>query len=351
MMPIFDGHNDTLRKLYLEGSYGINSFFEKRDKKELDITLPRAEKAGLKGGIFSINVPDPEGKDPMEGIELTGKGYVTPLPNPIDHNYAKDFTEKILNFSTLLEETKEKVKIVRNFKELRDNCENGLFSIVLHFEGGEAIDKDLENLKYFYNKGLRVLAPVWSRKNKFGTGVPFSFGVSSDIGPGLTKKGKELITECEKMGITVDLSHMNEKSFWDTIENAKKPLVATHSNVYSLSKSTRNLTDEQINAIGNCHGVVGVNFSAGFIRSDGLPNRDTPIEVLIKHIDYIVNLIGIDGVAIGSDYDGAMIINDLKNVEHLPRLLQALKSRYSKSEIAKICYRNWFRILKSTWET
>jgi membrane dipeptidase len=353
LIPIFDGHNDTLKKIYLKKQEGIDDFFTGRNKTNLDLDMFSAEKGGLKGGIFSINVPDPEGKDPMSNLKWTKNGYITPLANPIDYGYAKEFTDEVLSFSfDLVQRANNRIKIVKDFIELKNSFNNRILTLVLHFEGGEAIDKDLGNLEDYYNKGLRVLAPVWSRQNNFGRGVPFSFGISPDIGSGLTKEGENLIKKCNRVGITVDVSHMNEKGFWDSINVSSKPLVASHSNAYSLSKSTRNLTDEQIKAIGDCNGVIGVNFSAGFIRSDGLPKKTTPIKQLINHIDYIVNLIGIDNVAIGSDFDGALIIKDLSNASKLQRLRESLKMNgYSKEDIIKICHKNWFRVIKTTWKS
>lgn len=353
MIPIFDGHNDTLRKLYLKSQDGIEcSFLKENDEIPIELDLLKARRGGLKGGMFSINVPNPEEKDPMEEIKwINGGGYTTPLAEPIDHHYAQKFTDSVLEYCFSLENRSEgKIKIVKTLNGLEECFLNDIFAIILHFEGAEAIDKDLENLEYYYNQGLRVLAPVWSRNNQFGCGVPFSFGISPDIGSGLTVNGKKLIEKCNELGITIDVSHMNEASFWDTLQVSKSPIAATHSNAYSLSHSTRNLTDKQIKAIGDINGVIGVNFNSGFIRKDGVPKQRTSITELIKHIEYIIKLIGLEGVALGSDFDGAIIIKELKNASKLPNLIHKLEDRgFTKKELEKISYKNWFRVLDATW--
>ena len=178
---------------------------------------------------------------------------------------------------------------------------------ILHFEGAEAIHPDLGALEEFYEIGLRSLGIVWSRPNIYGEGVPFIFPGTPDVGAGLTGRGLELVRECNRLGVLVGLSHLNERGFWDVAEHSTAPLVATHAAVHALSRSSRNLTDEQLRAVGETDGVVGVNFHVGFLRDDGQRNPDTPLEVLVRHIDYMVDLIGIEHVAFGSDFDGAII--------------------------------------------
>ena len=121
---------------------------------------------------------------------------------------------------------------------------------VLHFEGAEAIDPDLESLEHWYAAGLRSLGPVWSRPTAFGNGVPFIFPSSPDTGPGLTPAGHELIRRCAELGILVDLSHLNEAGFWDVARAQLGPLVASHSGAHALCQASRNLTDAQLDAIG-----------------------------------------------------------------------------------------------------
>src|SRR5207248_7858657 len=138
--------------------------------------------------------------------------------------------------------------------------EGGTFAAILHFEGAEAIDADLNALEVFYQAGLRSIGIVWSRPNDFAQGVPFREGTSPDTGPGLTDAGRELVRACNRLGIMLDLSHLNEQGFWDVARLSEAPLVATHSNVHAITPSTRNLTDDQLKAIKDSEGIVGLNF-------------------------------------------------------------------------------------------
>ena len=125
--------------------------------------------------------------------------------------------------------------------------------------------------------GLRSLGLVWSRPNAFATGVSFAFPGTPDEGPGLTERGRALVRACAERGILVDLSHLNERGFWDVAALEHGPLVASHSGAHALCPSPRNLTDEQLRAIGASGGLVGINFHVGFVRADGAEDPDTPL--------------------------------------------------------------------------
>jgi len=244
------------------------------------------------------------------------------------------------------------VALVRTYQDLERNLQEGILSIVLHVEGAASIEEDLSNLEAYYEKGLRSLGFVWSRPNVFASGVPFRFPHSPDTGPGLTEAGKELVRACNRMGILIDLAHMNEKGFWDVAELSDAPLVVSHAGVHALCSSTRNLTDEQIDAIGESNGVIGIIFSPGMIRADGQRDADSiPLADLVRHFDHVVERIGIDHVAIGSDFDGAVMAQELADVTRLPNLMDALREEgYNDDSLEKIAYRNWFRVLRDSWK-
>ncbi len=226
----------------------------------------------------------------------------------------------------------------------------GALAAVLHIEGAEAIDPEFETLDVLHQAGLRSLGPVWSRPNAFGHGVPFRCPSSPDTGPGLTDLGKELIHACNRLKILIDLSHLNEKGFWDVAKLSDAPLVATHSNAHALSPHSRNLTDRQLAAIRESGGMVGVNFAVSFLRSDGHQDSDTPVELIVDHVDHLIGLLGEDGVGFGSDFDGAMMPKGLGNAAGLPVLAEAMRARgYREALIEKLCFRNWLRVLERTW--
>jgi membrane dipeptidase len=221
---------------------------------------------------------------------------------------------------------------------------------VLHIEGAEAIDAGLRSLEVLHAAGLRSLGPVWSRPNIFGHGVPFRFPSSPDTGPGLTAAGKDLVRFCNERQIAIDLSHLNERGFWDAAEISNAPLIATHSNAHALCASSRNLTDTQIAAIGKSGGMIGLNYANGFLREDGKWNADTPFETLLRHLDHMIAIAGEDSVGLGSDFEGARIPAVIGTVLGLPAFQEAMRAHgYGAAKIRKICFENWLRVLERTW--
>lgn len=220
----------------------------------------------------------------------------------------------------------------------------------MHVEGAEALDCNGDLLDILYASGLRTLGPLWSRPNQFGDGVPFRYPSSPDLGQGLTAAGKQLVRDCNRRRILVDLSHMDEKGFWHTAEISDAPLVASHSNAHALSAQSRNHTDRQLAAIAATQGFVGVNFAVPFLREDGDANAVTGVDQIVRHVEYLLEKVGEKGVGFGSDLDGAPMPGDLNDVAGLPLLVQALKQRgYSNDLLNKLCHGNWLRVLEATW--
>jgi len=351
-LPIFDGHNDTLLDLYLPERGKGRNFFIQSEQGHID--LPRARLGGFAGGFFAIFPAAPsQAKMMRENLVITGTGYeVRPFPS-LDPVYAQQFTIAVAaSLFRLEDESKGQVKVVRTVDELVHCLHAGILAAILHFEGAEAIDPELNALEVFYRAGLRSLGIVWSRPNVFGHGVPFRFPHSPDTGPGLTDAGKHLVRACNRLGIMLDLSHLNEQGFWDVSALTGRPLVVTHSAAYALCHSTRNLTDKQLDAIKASEGVVGLNFELANLREDADNDPNTPLEVMLRHIDYLVQHLGIDGVAFGSDFDGGITVShELVDVAGLPRLIAALRERgYDETALRKITSENWLRVLRRTWQ-
>ena len=319
---IIDGHNDRVLHHW-------------RGEPTLHLDLDAAREAGFSGGFFALYVPSPKVPDPEE------IPYSMPLPEPIPQEEAARIAEEL--FAALCELPVVRATSVDDFRE-------GQVTAIVHLEGADPLAPDLSDLEHWYERGLRSVGLVWSRPNAFAEGVPFRFPSSPDTGAGLTDAGRELVRACNRLGILVDLSHLNEAGFWDVQRLSDAPLVATHSNAHALSPASRNLTDSQLDAIRDSGGIVGVNFAVTFLREDGHNDPATPITEIVRHIDYLVERMGIDHVAFGSDFDGATIPDELGGAAGLPKLISALRDAgYDDAAIAKLTHENWLRVLGETW--
>ncbi len=350
-IPVLDGHNDTLLNLLLRKRGGGRSFFERSAAGHLD--LPRALDGGFAGGFFACFAPpNPKsGWTEEEALRITEDGYEVAGSPPLDPDYAGGFAHAMTKLLFQLEEEAEgRLRVVRTAAEIEGCLDDGALAAILHFEGAENLSPDPGALEEVYERGLRSLGLVWSRPNAYAHGVPFKFTGSPDTGPGLTGAGRELVGECNRLGVLVDLSHLNERGFWDVAGLSEAPLVATHSNAHALCPTTRNLTDRQLDAVRDSDGMVGVNFAVSFLREDGRDEADTPLETVVRHVDYLVERLGIDRVGFGSDFDGAKVPEAIGDVSGLPRLLVALREHgYDETELRKLAHENWLRVLRATW--
>jgi membrane dipeptidase len=350
LLPIFDGHNDVLLALYERDRGEGVTFFDRSEKGHLD--LPRARAGGFAGGFFAVYVPAEPSDSKPEPTDLPSTGlFEMPLPPPLELAYAQRvaFAMAALLFRAEAASAGQ-IKVVRTADELATCLHESVLATILHFEGAEAIDPELNALEVFYQAGLRSLGLVWSRPTAFGHGVPFAFPHSPDTGPGLTDAGKQLVRACNRLGIMIDLSHLNEQGFWDVAKLSHAPLVATHSNAHALCASSRNLTDKQLDAIKESDGMVGLNFAVCFLREDGANDADTPIDVMVQQIAYLAERVGIDRVGFGSDFDGAKIPRELGDVAGMPKLIAALRTHgFDDAALRKIAHENWLRVLRKTW--
>ncbi len=344
--PIFDGHNDTLLRFYQNDDVDYIDFLTEMDGGHID--LVRARRGGFAGGFFAVYVPNPERRIDPDSMPDLSKPYTSPA---VEFVYSQRVALRMTADLFRLEaESEGQIKVVRSAGELKACIDNNVFAAILHFEGAEAIDEDLNALEVFYRAGLRSLGIVWSRPTIFAHGVPIAFPSSPDIGPGLTDAGKRLVRRCNELGILIDLSHMNEKGFWDVAALSDAPLVATHSNAHSLCPISRNLTDKQLDAVKASDGMVGLNFATGFLNEDGSWDADRPLDVMVRHLDYLVERLGETRVGLGSDYDGARVPEAVGDVSKLPNLISALKAAgYNDGLLRKLCHENWLRVLRQTW--
>lgn len=346
MIPVFDGHNDTVLQ-HLDDP--ARDFFARHDDGHLDAV--RAAEGGLVGGFFAVYTRSPAvGARYQDAIEAAGLSKPTPLGAIDPTDAVRNTNAAVATILGWAADPEGRFRVARSVAELEAAMADGVMAGVLHFEGAEAIGPDLAALDVYHAAGLRSLGPVWSRPNLFAEGVPFAYPSSPDTGPGLTAHGRALVRRCNELRIMIDLSHINERGFWDVAALSDAPLVATHSNAHAICPSARNLTDEQLAAVRASQGVVGLNFAVAFLAPDGLFDRAMPLEVMVRHVDHLVDKLGIDGVALGSDFDGATMPAAIKDAAGLPRLIEALQAAgYDQESLEKIGYKNWLRVLRLTW--
>lgn len=398
-IPLFDGHNDALLRIWDKQidpeAFVTGATGDRPGTVHLD--LPRARQGGLLGGFFAMFVPTPKASrkagtkqhavgqvepppSPASGDPASGDpdnegpadlapprggkdgSYRIPRARPIGPEVAGPATEAMLSLAARLVELKA-LEVITEASRLSARLQDpGLgpepdpeteprpLAAILHLEGAEAIEKDLSNLESHYRRGVRSIGPVWSRSNVFGHGVPFAYPASPDIGEGLTRHGRALVETCNELGILIDLAHLNLAGFRDVARLSSKPLVATHTCAHALAPTARNLLDEQIDEIGRSGGLIGVNLHVADLRADGKWDSQTPIELWVDHVEYIVERIGIDHVALGSDFDGALMPKELGDASGLQRLIAALRRRgLAEGEIEQLATGNWQRTLAETW--
>jgi len=340
LTPVFDGHNDVLT------SEDHAAFAAGRDGGHLD--LPRMRAGGLRGGIFSVFTPS-GGWSPSHLRRNASRlqfARADAVSREAAAAHATEVAGRLLAF-----ERAGLVAVARTIADIDRATDPSQPPVaVLHLEGAEAIDPRLSALEAWYATGLRSLGPVWSRSNAFAHGVPFVDRCSPDIDPGLTDAGRGLVRACAELGVLVDLSHLNAAGFWDVARMECGPLVASHSGVHALAPTSRNLTDEQLDAIGASDGLVGIVFACRFVRADMADDADTPLQTIVAHVRYVADRIGVDHVALGSDFDGATVPAALGGADGLPKLLAALADDgFAPAEIESIAWHNWRRALAAWW--
>ena len=236
------------------------------------------------------------------------------------------------------------ITLITNKEDLENVVSNNKIGALLSIENGKAIENNLDNIDYFYEKGIKIMGITWNDENLLGSGC------FSENDNGLTEFGKAYIKKLEEKNILIDISHTSERTFWDTIKNTNKTIIATHSNCYNICNHPRNLKDEQIKEIAKRNGIIGICFASPFLREDGIAN----VEDIVKHITYIINLVGEDYVGLGSDFDGLKEetkMQDIKGIKDVKLIEDYLiKYGYSQNTVNKIMGENWLRVLKNIFK-
>lgn len=216
----------------------------------------------------------------------------------------------------------------------------GKIGVMLSIEDGAALEGSLSALRAMYKLGVRAMGLTWNGRNELGEGV----GAAVGRGRGLTPFGRDVVREMNRLGMVVDVSHLSEAGFWDVLDVSTEPIIASHSNARALCDHPRNLTDEQIKALAERGGVMGINFFVPFLRRDG----QASIDDIVRHIDHIVGLVGPAHVGFGSDFDGiSRTPTGAEDVGRLPAITEALLRRgYREDDVRGILGNNFLRVIR-----
>lgn len=243
---------------------------------------------------------------------------------------------------------------VYKFEDIQKNRDAGLISTMLTLEEGAVLQGSLDALHQFYNLGVRMIALTWNYPNEIGMpnlsqASANSPDFTSRCDAGLTPFGLETISEMEKLGIIIDVSHLSDGGFWDIFHHTQKPFAASHSNAASVTNVCRNLTDDMIRALAERGGVMGLNYCYDFLCStpDAASSRVSRISDMLLHIRHITNVGGIETCALGSDFDG--IGNDVEfgDASGMEQFYDALrKDGFSAEETDKLFYKNVLRLYR-----
>ncbi|WP_373356775.1 dipeptidase [Pseudoroseicyclus sp. CXY001] len=341
-IPVFDGHNDLLLAL---ATGGTTVALVRDGGGPTQIDAPKAQAGGLAGGLFALWAWD-EDEDfgPLEGAS-----YDPPLPGALDEGAAlRRVIAEVAEFRALA--AAGVIRPCVTAAEIEAALPGEAMAAVLHLEGADCIDPEFRALHVLHALGLRSMGLVWSRKTRWAEGVPFRFPSGPDTGPGLTEEGRALVREAGTLGIALDLSHLNEKGCDDVAALTGKPLIASHSCAHALAPHARNLTDRQLDQIAETGGLVGLNFARAFLSPDGQMGADVRLETVIRHLDHLLEHLGEGGVALGSDFDGAQVPEEIGDAAGLPALIGAMeRAGYGEALIRRIAHGNWVDVLRRTW--
>lgn len=242
---------------------------------------------------------------------------------------------------------------VYRYADFEKNRKAGKISAILTMENGSPIEEDINKLDDFYNLGVRMICLTHNGQNAIG--YPNYFSLFENGKPnehvanralGLSDFGKELVAQMNEKGIVIDVSHLSDKGFYDVLEISKKPIVASHSNARGLCKNVRNLSDDMLYKLADNGGVTGLNYEKRFLHDDSEQGKETFARI-VEHAKYIKRKIGVEHIALGSDFDGIERDIELDNASQLPLLIKRFEqARFTSEEIEKITYKNALRVFK-----
>lgn len=302
-MKIFDAHCDVLSKLLEDPRL---DFIQEKDR--LDVTLERMLESKIGFQNFAVYLPASfagEFRHVLQSIDL--------------------FYERILS--------NRQIHLIQTQEDLRHAHNNGLIGALLSLEGVDALQGNITYLRILYYLGVRSIGITWNYANWAADGV-----LEQRQG-GFTEQGMNLITECNRLGMILDVSHLSEKAFWELLSRSDKPFIASHSNSSRICPKLRNLHDDQITSIIRTGGVMGLTFVPSFVHAE----EPVTMDRLLSHIDHICSLGGSRSIGFGSDFDG--IKEKIAGLEHAGKyhqLIELLQKNYSEEDVEHFLYKNWY---------
>lgn len=356
---LVDTHNDVLSNLTMEG-YDIG-----RRLQTGNSDLPRMKEGGVDVQFFSIW---------CDGTYEKGTAF----------NYANRQIDSLI---AIIKRNPDKIALAKNYEDLMADVHQGKIAAMIGVEGGHMIEGRLDYLDSLYRRGMRYMTLTWNNSTGWATSAVDETSHHNSLQhSGLTDFGKKVVDRMNELGVMIDLAHVGRQTFFDAIHTSKKPVLVSHSSVYKICPVARNLKDDQIRAVKKNGGVICLNFYSGFIDPNYFKKKKAflsrhkntadslkkagyegsiqnklfkmyprevralrpPLSLLIDHMDYIVKMIGVDYVGIGSDFDGAESYPlEMDDVTDYPKITNALFKRgYSKEDIKKILGGNVLRVIK-----
>lgn len=314
-MKIIDTHCDALLKLQMakRGSHYNVAPLHFRQAEEIETNVMRLKKGGVKVQFFAIFIePD----------------------IPSDQKWQHALEQVDLFYTEILAKNPEIVHI-KKWRQIH-NLKAGEIGAVLTLEGADAFGSDMSKLRHLYRLGVLSVGLTWNNANLCADGA------GEPRGAGLTLLGKEIVKLNNENYIFTDVSHLSERGFWDVMELADYPL-ASHSNARSLCDHPRNLTDEQVSSMFNHNGLIHLVFNPPFIIQD---SEQTTIADLIKHIDHLCFLGGVNQIGFGSDFDGiSCFVKELEHAGQYQNLINELLKFYTEDEVKGFAYQNFINHL------
>jgi membrane dipeptidase len=309
-MPIIDLHCDTISALLdCSRPAGLRA-------NHLHIDLHKLQQANSLAQFFAMYIDLQAVENPLEACLVM-----------IDRFYQE------------IEQNNDLIQVATSLSDLQANQAQQKISAFLTIEEGGVLKGNLSNLRIFHRLGVRLITLTWNYPNEIG----FPNCRTEYQQCGLTAFGQAVVLEMNRLNMMIDVSHLSDQGFYDVAKFSARPFVASHSNARSVKAHSRNLTDAMIKTLAEKGGVMGINFANSFLGNSPV----SLIEDMVRHINHIRNIGGIEVIALGSDFDGIAPKLEIADMGELDKLIQALQQHnFSETEIEKICHKNVLRVMK-----